>query len=43
MKTVVALDVLEGGHSLIWADEQDINGDSAVNWRGCLYLCEKFE
>ena len=25
----VVLDVLEGGHTLIRADEQDINGDSA--------------
>ena len=38
IKTFVVLDVLESGHTLIQADEQDINGDSAANRRLPVYL-----
>lgn len=37
------LDMAESGHPLVPAENQNIDGESAVNRRGCLYLCEKFE
>lgn len=31
------------GHHLVKGANQDINGDDAVEWKGCLYLCESFK
>ena len=30
------------GHGLVRGAEQDINGEDAVDRKGCLYLCERF-
>ena len=43
LTTFVVLDTTESGHHLIKADDQDMNGESAIRRRGCLHLCEKFE
>ena len=39
----VVLDTIDTGHTLVQADEQNIDGEIAICRRGCLYLCEKLE
>ena len=39
----IVLDMAESGRTLVQAENQNIDGESAVNRRGCLYLCEMFE
>ena len=39
----IVLDMAESGRTLVQAENQNIDGESAVNRRGCLYLCEMFD
>lgn len=39
----MVLDTINSGHTLVRADEQEIDGEHAINRRGALYLCEEVE
>lgn len=43
LTSYVVLDTVDTGHTLVQADEQNIDGEVAISRRGCLYLCEKLE
>lgn len=43
ISSFVDLNTVDSGHTLVRAEEQEIDGEYAVNRRGSLYLCEKLE
>ena len=40
--TFVFLECDNTGHHLVRGADQDLNGEEAVERKGCLYLCERF-
>ena len=43
ISSFIVLDTVDSGHTLVRAEEQNIDGEYAVNRRGSLYLCQKFQ
>lgn len=34
---------IDAGHTMSQSDVQDVDGDTSIHLRGCVYLCDKFE